>query len=71
MSKANAQAVGAADSPNSLFIVQRNPGTVHSDRVARYNSTAETGRRYEVLERATHQWFLVTVLTVMDGGRRR
>ena len=71
MSASSAQPLVSSDQSQSPFIVQRNPGTLHSDRVSRLNGRAESGRRYEVLERISHQWSLVTVLTVIDGGRRR
>ena len=44
---------------------------VTNNRVARYNSSLGPDRRYEVLERGTSTWFLITVLTVIDGGRKR
>lgn len=42
---------------------------VRSDRVARPTFPGALGRRYEVLERASSQWALVTVLTIIDGRR--
>ena len=66
----NAQAV-ASDRHFSPFIVQRNPGTVANQRTIRHNRTPSEGRRYEVLERGCSTWFLLTVLTVLDGGQKR
>ena len=71
MNHSNAEPAVAPSSHPLPFIVQRNPGTPRNNRVARLNSRRDTGRRYEVLERESCQWYLVTVLTVIDGGRSR
>jgi len=69
MSKVQSAAI--AHPENAPFIVQRNCGVVQNDRVARPTFSGQMGRRYEVLERESTQWSLISVLTVIDGGRRR
>ena len=65
------QSAAITKQAHPLFIVQRNPGFVHNDLVARPTFPGELGKPYEVLERVSGQWSLVTVLTVIDGGRGR
>jgi len=69
MSKA--QSTAPANRTPAPFIVQRNLGAVRNDRVARPTFPGELGKRYEVLERISAQWSPVTVLTVINGGRRQ
>jgi hypothetical protein len=59
-----------ANGAQSPFIIQRNPGHVRNDRVARPTFPGELGKRYEVLEKAG-EWSLITVLTVIEGGNKR
>ena len=71
MTGSNTQvATTSQEEQHSPFIVQRNPGLIANNRVARKNRIPGPGRRYEVLERGNSTWFLLTVLTVIDGGRQ-
>jgi hypothetical protein len=54
--------------PASPYIVWRNPAMPHGTRRAKYHDTVPEGRKYEVLEQTCPgDWFVVTVLTVVDG----
>ena len=63
------QSAAITERAQAMFIVQRNPGFVHNAIVARPTFPGALGKRYEVLERVSGQWSLVTVLTVIDGKR--
>lgn len=65
------QSAAIAGPSQGLFIVQRNAGAARHSRVARPTFPGALGKRYEVLERENSQWSLVTVLTVIEGGRSR
>lgn len=65
------QSAAIANPQQGLFIIQRNLGAVRNDRVARPTFPGALGKRYEVLEKRRVEWALVTVLTLIDGGRRR
>lgn len=70
MSRSSLPSSAIAEREHAPFIVQRNPGTVPNNRVARYSCAADLGRQYEVLELDACAWYLVTVLTVIEGGRK-
>jgi len=64
------QSAASAIPAQAPYIVQRNLGMMRGDRVLRPTFPGALGKRYEVLEKRSEGWSLITVLTVVDGGRR-